>query len=76
MFFKMGVLKYFSIYTRRHQYWSLFNKFIKKEAATQVFSCKYYEIFKDSFFTEHLEWLFLHIYKDIAKALRKTRSFF
>ena len=28
--------------------------FIKKEALTQVFSCEFYEIFKNTFFTEHL----------------------
>ena len=41
---------------------SLFNKvaglnacnFIKK-APTQVFSCEYYEIFKNTYFEEHLE---------------------
>ena len=41
---------------------SLFNKvaglkacnFIKK-ALTQVFSCEYYEIFKNTYFEEHLE---------------------
>ena len=45
---------------------SLFNKVaglgprscdsIKKEALAQVFSCKFYEIFKNTFFTEHL-WM-------------------
>ena len=36
-----------------------------KEAPTQVFSCEYYEIFKNTFFTEHLWWpllLFLKIH--------------
>ena len=41
---------------------SVFNKianlkaciFIKKETPTQVFSCKYCEIFENSFFIEHL----------------------
>ena len=27
---------------------------IKKETLEQVFSCKFYEIFKNTFFTEHL----------------------
>ena len=29
--------------------------FIKKETLAQVFSCKFYEIFKNIFFTEHLQ---------------------
>ena len=28
--------------------------FIKKETMAQVFSCEFYEIFKNIFFTEHL----------------------
>ena len=28
--------------------------FIKKETLAQVFSCKFYEIFKNTFFTKHL----------------------
>ena len=31
-----------------------FNKVIKKEALAQVFSCEFCEIFKSTFFTEHL----------------------
>ena len=31
----------------------------KKETPTQVFSCEYYEIFKNRFFLEHLWWLIL-----------------
>ena len=27
-----------------------------------MFPCEYYEIFKNSFFTEHLQWLFLQIF--------------
>ena len=33
--------------------------FIKKEIPTQVWSCKYFEIFKKTFFIEHLQWLLL-----------------
>ena len=29
-------------------------KSMKKEISTQVFSCKVYEIFKNTFFTEHI----------------------
>ena len=28
--------------------------FIKKETVAQVFSCEFYKIFKNTFFTEHL----------------------
>ena len=34
-------------------------KLIKKETLTQVFPREYYEIFKNSVFTEHLRWLLL-----------------
>ena len=33
--------------------------FIKKNILVQLFSCKFQEIFKKSFFTEHLRWLLL-----------------
>ena len=35
--------------------------FIKKKTPTQLFSCAYCEIFKTTFFIEHLRWLPLHI---------------
>ena len=35
--------------------------FNKKETPTQVFSCKYHKIFKNSFFMEHLQWLLLNM---------------
>ena len=33
--------------------------FIKKEILAQVFSCELCKIFKNTFFTEHLQWLLL-----------------
>ena len=33
--------------------------FIQKETQTQVFSCKIYEIFNNTLFTERLRWLLL-----------------
>ena len=46
---------------------SLFNKVARlgvqlflKETPTQVFSCKIFENFKNSFFIKHLLWLFLN----------------
>ena len=35
--------------------------FIKKKTPTQVFSCEYCEIFKNSFFMEHIWWLLLSL---------------
>ena len=37
------------------------SNFINKEIPTQVFSCEYCEIFKTSFFEEHLWRLFLSV---------------
>ena len=40
-----------------------FSKFIKKEALAQVFSCEFCEIFKNIYFTEHLQaTAFLWVY--------------
>ena len=33
---------------------TLFQDFIKKENLAQVFSCEFYKIFKNTFFTEHV----------------------
>ena len=32
---------------------------LKKETQEQVFSCEFYEVFKNTFFIEHLRWLLL-----------------
>ena len=47
MFLKVRVLKNFAIFTVKHLCW---NPFLKKETPTQVFSCEYCEIFKNSLF--------------------------
>ena len=62
MFFKIGVLKTFAIFSGKHLFWSLFLinaglkdcNFIKKETLAQVYSCKFCEISKNIFFTEQL----------------------
>ena len=54
---------------------SLFNKvaglmasnFIKKGTPTQVFSCEYHKMFGESFFMEHLWWLFLKMVEEFLK---------
>ena len=47
MFFKIGVLKSFAIFSGKHLCWSLFSQ---KENPTQVLSCAYCESFENSFF--------------------------
>ena len=60
VFFKKGVLKTFAKFAGKQLYQSLyFNKFTgynftKKEALTRFFSGEFREIFKSTFFTEHL----------------------
>ena len=59
---KKGILRNLAKFTGKHLCQSLFfNKvaggaynFIKKETLTQVFSCKFCEIFEKTFFTEHV----------------------
>ena len=67
VFYKKGVFKNFAKFIEKHRWQSLFfNKvagnscnFIKNETLAQVFSCKFCEISKNIFFTEHLRWLLL-----------------
>ena len=62
VFCKKGVLINFTKFIGKHLYQRLFvNKvanlaciFIKKESLAQAFSCKFCEISKNTFFTEHL----------------------
>ena len=42
--------------------------FLQKETLAKVFSCEFFEIFKNTFFTEHLRWLLLKLV--IAQYLR------
>ena len=67
VFFKKGVLRNSAKFTGNHLRQSLFLiklqvsacNFIKKEAVAQVFSSGFYEITKNTFFSEHLRWLHL-----------------
>ena len=51
--------------------------FIKKESLAHVFSCEFCEITKNTFFTEHLRWLFLlletpgYINRDVRNDIKK-----
>ena len=49
-----GVYKNFTKFTGEHLCQNLFLKFIEKETLAQGFSCEFCEIFKDTFFAEHL----------------------
>ena len=66
-FFKIGALKNLAILTEKHFCWRLFwspegLQLYLKETPTQVFSCKYCEIFnKAVLFIEHIRWLLLRI---------------
>ena len=68
MFFKIGVLKHFTIFTRKHLCWKYFlRKFkacrpailSKRDSNTNVFS-ECCEIFKNTYFQEHCERLLLY----------------
>ena len=64
MFFKIGVLKNFENFTRKHLCWSLFLiklqdcNFIK-EAPHRFFPVKFAKSLRTHFSTEHLRWLLL-----------------
>ena len=52
---KKGVLRNYTKITGKHLCQSPFLiNFIKKETLAQVFSCEFFEISKNIFFTEHL----------------------
>ena len=68
MFFKIGVLENFANFTGKHLCWSLLliksqakgpATLLKRNDPTQMFSCEICENFKNTFFTEHLQWLLL-----------------
>ena len=58
VFYKKCVLKSFAIFTAKHLCLSLFlsSNFVNKESLAQGFSCEFWKIFKDTFFTDHL-WM-------------------
>ena len=63
MFFKIAVHNILKYSQKIPVSESHFNKIAGlkayKETPTQVHSCKFWEIFKNTFFTEHLPWVFL-----------------
>ena len=50
MFFKIGVLKNFPIFARKHLRWIIF-----LINPPQVFSCEYCKMFKNTYFEKHLQ---------------------
>ena len=67
VFYEICALKNFAKFTAKHLYQIIFFKklqadgwnFIKKETLAQVFPREYSEMFKNIFFTYHLQWLLL-----------------
>ena len=51
---KKGVLRNFTKFTGKRMHQIVGLQLIKKETLAQVFSCEFYEISKNTFFTEHL----------------------
>ena len=43
------------------------SNFNKKETSTQVFSCEYHKIFKNSCFIEHPRWLLLNMVEEFPR---------
>ena len=66
MFFKIGVLKIFANFTKKHLCWSLFStnfltNFIKKTLQRRRFPVKFAKFLRAPFSTEHLRWFLLHV---------------
>ena len=58
MFFKIGVLKHFTIFTGKHLSWSLKAcKYIKKRLQHRCFPVNIAEFLRIAIFIEHLWWL-------------------
>ena len=75
MFFKIGSLKTFAIFTGKHLCWGIYSiklqvfkpvTFLKRDSNTGV-SFRYCEILKNSFFIEHLRWLLLIVLPQHSK---------
>ena len=75
MYFRIGVLKNFAMFTGKHLCWSLFfNKyaglkacnFIKKRLQHRFFPVKFAKILRTPFFTEHVRWLLLEISHELS----------
>ena len=63
VFYKKGALTNFAKFTGKHPCQS---HFFNKRTLAQVFSCEFCKIFKNIFFTEHLWWLLLLIFRNFS----------
>ena len=75
MYFRIGVLKNFAMFTGKHLCWSLFfNKyaglkacnFIKKRLQHKFFPVKFAKFLRTPFFTEHVRWMLLEISHELS----------
>ena len=58
-FIEKAVFKNYAIFIWKHLCWSVF---LIGLLGPHVFSCEHYEIFKNTYFEEHLEWLRLYLH--------------
>ena len=81
------ILENFAIFTGKHLFQILFLNKVEgfrpatlfKETLTQVLSCEFCEILKNTFFIEHLPWLLPKFHEDnslIYKKLKKSKEKF
>ena len=75
MYFRIGVLENFAMFTGNHLCWSLFFdkyaglkacNFIKKRLQHTFFPVKFAKFLRTPFFTEHVLWLLLEISPELS----------
>ena len=73
VFYKKAVLKISAIFTGKNLHWNLFLIKLKrlqhslKATPTEVSSCEYCRIFKNSFFIDNFWWLLLNVFTESQK---------
>ena len=78
---KKGVLENFAKFTGKHLYKHQACNFINKETLAQMFSCEFCEIFKSTFFIEHLQtiasilWTLVGLFENKRLFSQKTLFF-
>ena len=79
MFFEIGVLKNFAIFTGKHLCWSLFNKvagvrpatLLKERLHHRCFLMNIAKFLRTAFVIEHLWWLFLLSVRSLVSIISK-----
>ena len=75
MYFRIGVLKNFAIFTGKHQCWSLFlinmqawtpATLLKRDSNIGFFLWNLQKFLRTPFFTEHIHWLLLEIFQELS----------